>query len=112
MSADAALRQAEQQLLAVRPWDAAEQESLWSITGRYPTGGTFTDCLALTLPGYVTGSDKPLFAMLPPLQDHVDPAWITRATPLLIVHRDKPNVTYWEQDQDLLDAEPQSGNPA
>ena len=98
------LRHAEQQMLAARPWEAAEPESLWSITGHYPGGkGTFTDCLAITLPQYVTGSEKPLFAFLPPLDGHADPAWITRATPLLIVHRDEPLLPYWEQDQPWLD---------
>ena len=97
------LKHAEQQMLAARPWEAAEAESLWSITGIYPNGkGTFTDCLAITLPEYVTGTDKPLFAFLPPMDGHADPAWITRATPLLIVHADEPGRAYWEQDQTHL----------
>jgi hypothetical protein len=97
------LRHVEQQMLAARPWDAAEPQSLWSISGQYPGGrGTFTDCLAITLPGFVTGSDKPLFAFLPPLDGHADPAWINRALPLLIVHRDDPTTAYWADDQDLI----------
>lgn len=99
---DATLRQVQQQMLAHRPWDAAEPQSLWSITGTYPTGGTFTDCLAMTLPAYVTGSDSPLFVMLPPLSSEVDPAWITRAEPLLIVHRNEPGATYWAEDQEWI----------
>lgn len=103
VSEEHALRQAEQQMLAARPWDAAEPQSLWSITGQYPGGrGTFTGCLAITLPEFVTGSDKPLFAFLPPLDGCADPAWITAAEPLLIVHRDEPDRAYWADDQDLL----------
>ena len=97
------LKHAEQQMLMARPWDAAEPQSLWSITGRYPgERGTFTDCLAITLPEFVTGTTKPVFAMLPPLPsepgDLIDPAWITRAQPLLIVNRDAPDTPYWEED--------------
>lgn len=102
MTADQTLKQAEQQMLAARPWDAAEHQSLWSITGRYPTGGGFERCLAMTLPQFVTGSDKPLFAMLPPLDGVVDPAWITSATPLLIVQRDEPGLAYFDEDQEWL----------
>jgi hypothetical protein len=104
---DATLRQAEQQMLAARPWDAAEPESLWSITGRYPGGkGSFTRCVAITAPAYVTGSDKPLFLPVGPWgfgHAGIDPAWITHAEPLLIVHRDEPTRAYWDEDQDLLD---------
>lgn len=90
-------------MAAARPWENAEHESLWSISGQYPGGrGTFTDCLAITLPQYVTGSEKPLFAFLPPLDGVADPAWIHRATPLLLVHRDEPGIAYWEQDQEWV----------
>jgi hypothetical protein len=99
MSDQETLKHAEQQMLMARPWDAAEPQSLWSITGRYPTGGGFEHCMAMTLPEYVTGSRKPLFVMLPPLSEQVDPAWITHATPLLIVHRDDPTTPYWEEDR-------------
>jgi hypothetical protein len=103
------LRHAEQQMLAARPWDAAEPESLWSITGEYPYGkGRFRDCLAMTLPAYVTGSTRPVFmfcsgALLLTNREPIDPALITHAVPLLIVHRDQPARAYWDDDQDLLD---------
>lgn len=91
-----------------RPWEHAEPESLWEITGTYPKNrGSFTDCLAITLPEYVTGSDKPLFVFIGDLADPtspVDPAWITRAVPLLIVHRDDPDTAYWREDQVWLRA--------
>lgn len=99
-----ALRQAEQQMLTARPWDAAEPESLWAITGQRPDGSEFIDCLAITLPEYVTGMHRPVFmfcagGLLVTDRDPIDPAWITRATPLLIVHRDDPSLPYWEEDR-------------
>lgn len=106
--AESALRQIEQQILAARPWDAAEHESLWVITGQRPgNGGRFTDCLAMTAPYFMTGADYPLFFLIAPsLGDYqpIDPAWITTATPLLLVHRDNPATAYWAEDQDVLDA--------
>lgn len=99
MNADRALKNAEQQMLAARPWDAAEEWSIWSISGEYPGGrGAFSECLAVVLPHFTTGSDRPLFRFIGPLDECVEPAWITRATPLLLVHRDDPGVPYWERD--------------
>lgn len=103
------LRQVEQQLLAARPWDAAEHESLWVITGRQPNGGgRFTDCLAMTAPHFMTGSDTPIFYFIAPSlgNEAIDPAWITSATPLLLVYRDEPTTAYWAEDQDLLERIP------
>lgn len=100
------LQFAEQQMLMRRPWEAAEPESIWSITGSYPGGThTFRDCLAITLPEHVTGSERPLFVFIGALaqtNEPVDPRWITHAEPLLLVHRDEPNLAYWREDQDLL----------
>lgn len=96
------LRHAQQQMLMRRPWDVAEPESLWSITGEYPgKNHRFTDCLAMALPRYATGTERPLFMFVGALaiNQPVNPAWITHAVPLLLVHRDDPSTAYWEQDQ-------------
>jgi hypothetical protein len=106
------LTREQHQMLMCRPWDVAGPEELWCITGAYPasegptraftTTHTFTDCIAITLPGYVTGSDRPLFVFvgaLASVNQPVDPAWITKATPLLLVLRDEPARAYYEQDQ-------------
>ncbi len=99
----AALREVEHQMMMARPWDAAEPESLWVITGASLDGKySFTDCLAITLPVCVTGSDSPLFVFVGAMADDtkpVVPAWITHAKPLLIVHRDDPGTAYWMEDQ-------------
>ncbi|GAA2773566.1 hypothetical protein [Saccharopolyspora taberi] len=100
------LRHAEQQMLMHRPWDAAEPESLWEITGSYPGGNdTFEQCLAITLPRHITGSDRPLFVFIGALAGTnrpIDPAWITHAAPLLLVHRDEPTEPYWEDDREWM----------
>lgn len=99
-----ALRDVQQQMLMSRPWEAAEPESLWEITGEYPGGeGSFTECLAITLPQHVTGSERPLFVFVGALAEMhkpVDPSWITHARPLLLVHRDDPTTPYWEEDRE------------
>lgn len=89
-----------------RPWESAEPESLWEITGAYPgVRGTFTACLAITLPQHVTGSQRPLFVFIGALAENepVIPAWITHARPLLLVHRDKPGEPYWEEDREWME---------
>jgi hypothetical protein len=102
------LRHAEQQMLMARPWDAAEPESLWEITGEYPgEKHAFLDCLAYVLPADVTGDDGPVFVFVGALalagSKPVFPAWITHARPLLIVHRDEPYVAYYQEDQEWID---------
>jgi hypothetical protein len=93
---------------ADKPWYTARDWSMWEITGQYPTGNhSFTACLAVVLPGYTHGTERPLFAFVGPLahlNDVVDPAWITAARPLLLVDRDEPTQAYWEHDQAQLDA--------
>src|SRR5438445_11075270 len=87
-------------LARTRPWELAEPMSLWEITGAYPGGKhTFTACLAITLPTFVTASDRPLFAFVGILASNapVDPACITHARPLLLVHRGEPSEPYWEE---------------
>ena len=91
-----------------RPWDTAADWAMWEITGNYPFNkGTFTACLAVVLPSYTHGTDKPLFQFVGPLADLeglVDPSWITDARPLLLVDRDHPSQAYWEHDQPHLHA--------
>lgn len=108
------LQHAENQMLMRRPWEVADPESLWEITGRYPGGeGSFEDCLAITLPRHVTGQERPLFVFVgalggigavAALNRPVDPAWVTHAVPLLLVHRDDPNTPYWESDRPWMEA--------
>lgn len=102
-----ALQHAENEMVMRRPWEVADPESLWEITGSYPAGeGTFEGCLAITLPEYVTGTERPLFVFVGALADlnrPVDPAWITHAVPLLLVHRDEPNTPYWEDDRPWME---------
>jgi hypothetical protein len=95
-----------------RPWDTADDWSMWEITGKYPTKpghGThsFTACLAVVTPRFTHGTDRPLFLFVGPLADlngPVYPEWITDARPLLLVDRDNPAQAYWEHDQAHLTA--------
>lgn len=84
------------------PWLTAESESIWEITGTYPDGGTFIECLAQVVPGYVTGGPV-LFKMLCALDDLVAPDRITRAQELVLVYAGEPSTAYWERDQRILD---------
>jgi hypothetical protein len=108
----AELRELEHRMVMARPWDVAEHDSLWEITGAYPGGKhSFTSCLAITLPSFVTGSDYPTFVFVGILADlnrPVDPKWITHAVPLLLVNRDNPTEPYWENDRVWITA----GRPA
>jgi hypothetical protein len=101
-----ALRHAKQQMLMARPWEAAEENSIWEITGDYPGGrGTFTACLAMVVPHFVTGTDQPLFVMISPAlqrDEPISPAQITHAVPLLLVHRDDPSTPYWAADREWM----------
>ena len=96
MTATGAERQYEQERLARRPWLDPDDLSLWEITGTYPGGhGTFTRCLAMAIPRWVTGGG-PLLKMVPLIDETVDPEWVTSAKRLLIVHED---MTEWEVGQ-------------
>jgi hypothetical protein len=104
MSDETALRHAEQQMLMARPWHVATEGSIWSITGDYPRGGGFTECLAQVLPADVPADsdEEPVVfvfigAFMP--RTVVLPAQITSARPLLLVHRDNPSEPYWEDDR-------------
>ncbi|MGI4894309.1 MAG: hypothetical protein ACRYF3_04245 [Janthinobacterium lividum] len=96
----------EQQMLMQRPWDVAEPQSWWDVTGFYPTGlGRFTNCLAYVVTGHVDlgGHLHPVFALVGGLAgQYVEAAWITHALPLMLVYRDEPHTAYYEDDQDLI----------
>lgn len=89
-----------------RPWDTAESESIWCISGIYPEGsGTFESCLAMVVPFYMTGTDEPLFMMISPaIQDgkSIAPKWITKAEPLLLIHKESPLTAFYQDDQSRL----------
>lgn len=103
---EAGMGHLEAQLLMARPWDAAESESIWTISGEYPQGrGTFIDCLATALPHYATGGEV-LFKMIGALDDLISPAWITRGELLVLVYANDPSSPYYEQDADYLRGRP------
>jgi hypothetical protein len=90
--------------LTAAPWLDPEDFSVWSASGTYPNGrGTFTSCLIVSVPRFATGGG-PLFRMFPPLDDLIDPSWITRAERLVLVHADDPTTAYYEDDQVFVDA--------
>ncbi|MEV4127103.1 hypothetical protein [Nocardia sp. NPDC049707] len=93
-------------MLMRKPWLAAEPESIWDITGEYPYGGTFTNCLALVLPLHVTDGHL-LFEFLPPaggygLGSHISPNWITHARRLILVEANNPTEAYFADEQDFI----------
>lgn len=107
------LKRHEQEMLVRRPWERAEPESIWEISGVYPGGkGSFTQCLAMTAPEFMTGQCgpdyRPVFFLIGPAVQSIGapepivPAQIHHARPLLLVHRDEPTRAYYETDQDLL----------
>lgn len=57
----------------------APDQSIWRVSGNYPNGGTFTDCLATVLPGFTHGTDETLLQLLPPLHDLIAPENVTTA---------------------------------
>lgn len=96
------LLHAEAQMLMSRPWDAAESESIWEISGLYPKkGGSFKTCLAIAMPHYATGGEV-LFKMIGAMDDLISPAWITRARLLILVHANAPETAYYTADQEYL----------
>ena len=103
---------ARQQMAMARPWDHAEPDSLWEITGRKANGTEFIRCLAMVVPPVITGSDDVVFVYIHPgltlatsdLPGQLIPAAnVTHARPLLLVHRGEPGTAYYEHDQDWLD---------
>jgi hypothetical protein len=79
------LREVVALTLKRRPWMIAEEWSFWRASGRYSAArGTFTDCLMVALPHYVTGGAV-LFKMIGPMEDIVTPDEIDRATELRLV---------------------------
>lgn len=96
------LAHAEAQMLMARPWDAAESESIWVISGLYPRAGAFENCVAIALPHYATGGEV-LFKMIGALDDLISPAWITSAKLLVLVHADDPRTAFYSADQEYID---------
>lgn len=82
-----ALQEEVAHTLREKPWLDPEDWSIWRVTGSYGgTRGTFEDCLAIALPGFVTGG-APLFQMLPPLTDVFTPERVTHAREYVLVER-------------------------
>lgn len=97
------LKQLEQEMIARRPWTAAEPESIWNVSGHYPADrGTFMECLAVALPHHVTGGPV-LFKMIGALDDLIDPDWITHGRELILVEVSDPTQAYYGADQHIID---------
>jgi hypothetical protein len=94
-----------------QPGHFADSASMWVVTGTYPEGskygpGGFRDCIARVVPGFVTGTDAPIFEILlygdeKHLVTAVD---ITAAYELLLVKASDPLSAYYECDQALINA--------
>lgn len=87
MSADTAPRE----MALARPWDTADDHSLWEVTGRSPDGQFFfARCLAMAVvdPVRVDGEPAARAFLLVPEGDLIPPEFITSARPLLLVYRD------------------------
>lgn len=102
------VREIEHRMVMARPWDLAEDGSIWEITGRSPNGKlTFEKSLAIALVeplGCVGDEPARAFGLIPgsSLGDFIPPSCITYARPLLLVHRDNPTEPYDERDQAWL----------
>lgn len=97
------------ELAARMPWTVAQDESMWVVSGTYPSGGTFTDCLAIVVPSY-TGAPEgvPLFQLLvwgrfDATSEVVPASSITRARELILVDALDPLSAYYEDDQATID---------
>jgi len=94
-------------LRRTKPWHFAEADSMWEITGSYPTGSkftSFTNCLARVLPGGVTGTSTPIFELLVYAErSFVDPGDITSGRELLLVECSDPLTAYYTGDQVYID---------
>jgi hypothetical protein len=94
-------------LRRTKPWHFAEADSMWEITGSYPTGSkftSFTSCLARVLPGGVTGTSTPIFELLIyGERPCVDPVHITFGQELLLVKCSDPLTAYYAVDQVYID---------
>lgn len=93
------------QTLMRKPWLAAECLSLWDITGNYPYGGVFRNCLAIVLPRDTTDGHL-LFDLVPSsglgLGSHISPLWITHARRLILVDANDPTEAYFADEQEFL----------
>lgn len=92
-----------------KPWHFAEGDSIWVVTGIYPGGNgldSFTDCIARVVPGFVTGTDAPLFEVMVYGDEkrYVTAVDISAAFELLLVKASDPLAAYYECDQALINA--------
>lgn len=92
--------------LAMRkPWLVAEPESIWEVTGQHLNSrDTFTNCLAMALPHYVTAGERGFAFIQPQLGDQrlIPPHCITHARRLVLVHADEPGTAYYADEQSLV----------
>lgn len=93
------------EIAARMPWIYAEPGSIWEITGTYPGGGTFTQCLAMVCPLEMTDGHRVFMLIAPSIADGmpIPPDRISHATRLILVHADQPRTAYFAVDQDLID---------
>ncbi len=100
------VREIEHRMAMARPWDVAEDGSIWEITGRSPDGKFLFDrslAMALVEP-HAAGVEDPAraFGFIPGNSgrwNFIHPAWISWARPLLLVHRDDPTKAYEASQQ-------------
>lgn len=106
------LREIEHRMAMARPWDHADDGSIWEITGRSPDGKfVFERSLAMALvePCAATVDDPArAFGFIPGNSgawNFIPPSLITAARPLLLVHRDDPTEPYEARDRVWLPKE-------
>ncbi len=92
----------------LRPWDFADNGSIWEITGQSPDGKfSFNGSLAMMLVEPTVAGVEPsrVLAMIPgggSRWDLVPPSWVAHAKPLILVCRDDPNSPYDARDRVYL----------
>ncbi len=101
---DDPVREINHRMAMARPWDAAENGSIWGITGATPDGHLFAHAPAVCLvePTDHEGDPGPrAFCLIPGFSERacIHPSSISSARPLLLVHRDDPTTAYEETDQ-------------
>lgn len=95
------LREIEHRMATARPWDLAEDGSIWEITGQSPDGKhTFDQVLAMAVVEPHASGEEPdrAFGFIPDGQ-FIPPSLIRSARPLLLVWRDDPTQPYEERDR-------------
>lgn len=96
------------EIAAAMPWLRAAEESIWEISGTYPDGGTFENCLASVLPAYVTGGPVVFVFMgasglISPWNAPITPDRISSACELILVDANHPREAYYVRDQPTID---------